>query len=509
VSRLVDARWPLLLVALTCLAYLPSYSAGFLLYDDSWLIVDNPYFEPGAWATPWLAFTDLSKEARLGLGAEYLPLRDLLVWLEVQAFGKWAPGMHTVSVLMYAGAVLALRGALVRTFGARLAVELASLLFALHPVHVESVAWLAGQKDILALLFVCLGLFAHAGDSRWRRLTVPLCVLAACLAKSMSVAVIVLLFAQDWVRGRRFDARLYAAACAVVVGALAVHMHVGKVVGMVTAPAGGSRMTALITMGPVWLKYLALGFLPWRACIAHDVPDRLSWDAAALAGYVMIAAWAALALWGARRGWRKPGYTFLWFFGPLAPVSQVIAPLQNRMTDRYLWLSVLVPCLLIAWSLEALRERLPDGYAALVRSLGALLVLGLAALTVQRAVLFTDDVLLFVDATERTQWSLEAPYQLAQALSARAEPEQAIAAYNMTLERVKDRPGHVIARRAANGLASLLAQRGRLPEAEVVLRRALLRFPGDPIVRGNLAKVLRGLGRDEEAAAIAAGRAPN
>jgi hypothetical protein len=503
VSWLVRAPWPLLLAALTCLAYAPSLGAGFLQYDDHWLVVDNPHFERGAWATPWLAFTDLSRTTRLELGAEYLPLRDVLVWLQAQLFGKWAPGMHAVSVLLYAAAALLLRGALLRSFGRSWTVELACLLFALHPVHVESVAWLAGQKDVLALLFVCAALYVHGGDGPRRAPWVALLVLCACLAKSMSVAAVVLLLAQDLVRRRRLDPTLYAATLAGVALSLAVHVHVGRVVGMVTVPAGGSRYTALITMGPVWLGYLALGFLPWRASMGHDVPDRVQWDAAAVAGYLVIAAWLALGVVRARRGSLRPAYTFLWFFGPLLPVSQVLAPLQNRMTDRYLWLSVLVPCLVVAWLLEWLKARLPEGRATLlVRSAGALVVAALFALTLQRSVLFTDDVLLFVDGTQRTEHNLEAPYQLAQALAARGDDEAAMTAYRETLLRARLRPGHVLVRRASNGLATLLARHGALAEAEQVLREALRQFPADPTVRGNLAKVLRGQGRAQEADAM-------
>jgi len=111
-------------------------------------------------------------------------------------------------------------------------------------------------------------------------------------------------------------------------------------------------------------------------------------------------------------------------------------------------------------------------------------------------------VLLFVDATQRTVHNVEAPYELARALHARGETEQAVAAYGEALERVTKQPGHVIARRAANGLASLLAERGQLEQAEVVLRKAWARFPGDATVRGNLVKVLRAQGKNAEAAVL-------
>ena len=175
--------------------------------------------------------------------------------------------MHAVSLALYLGALLFLRSALRRTLGANLMVELCVLLFALHPLHVESVAWLAGQKDVLALLFIAAALHCHARAADHARITVPLLVLAACLSKSMSVAVLGLLAAQDFVLARRPNRVLYAGVLASIALALALHLHVGSVVGMLTRPPGGSRYTAFITMGPVWLRYLAHGLL-------SDWPER-------------------------------------------------------------------------------------------------------------------------------------------------------------------------------------------------------------------------------------------
>jgi tetratricopeptide (TPR) repeat protein len=499
----VRVPWPAaLLVALTCAAYAPIYGAGFLNLDDPWLIQDNPHYAPGAWRTPWLAFSDLSRETRMQLGAEYLPLRDLLGWLETRVFGTWAPGMHGVSVALYAGAVLLLRGALARCFGGGAGVELASLLFALHPAHAESVAWLAGQKDVLALLFVCAALYVHAGERASRRALVPLLVLCACLSKAMASAAILLLAAQDLAQRRRPDAWLYAGTSLAIGASLAVQLYVGHVVGMLAAPAGGTRYTALITMGPVWLRYLTLAFAPLQNSISYDVPDRTSWDAAALAGYSAMLGWLALGLLRARRGAIRPLFSWLWFYGPLLPVSQVLAPLQNRMADRYLWLSVLAPCLVYGWAIEAVagaaalrwRTWLAHGLAGLLVAFGFWLCL-------ERSTLFSDSMLVFSDGARKTRHNTDAPLQLGKALEERGDLGAAVLAYREVLTRAPHDPVPD-ARRAANSLARLLARQGQLEAAERVLRSALVRFPDEPVVRNNLIKVLKGQGRAAEAAAL-------
>src|SRR4029453_696592 len=106
---------------------------------DDWLIRDNWMLHGrSALVRIW---TDLGSDARYALGAEYLPVRDTLAWFEMLAFGPSAFGFRTVSLLLYVGATLPLRASLRRALPAPIA-EPAAWLFALHPVHAESVAWL-------------------------------------------------------------------------------------------------------------------------------------------------------------------------------------------------------------------------------------------------------------------------------------------------------------------------------------------------------------------------------
>lgn len=486
--------WPLGLAALVALAYAPVLGAGFLQYDDAWLISENPLYRGPSQAF-FAALLDLARPARLALGAELLPVRDVFVWLETRVFGVSAAPMHAVSLVVYIGAVLMLRMALLRVLEARALVELSVLLFALHPVHVESVAWLAGQKDVLALALIAGALWAHAvggGGARW---LVPLLVLLACFAKAMSVVTIALLAAQDFALRRRLDRRLYAATALITLGALVLHVYVGTRVGMVGEPAGGSRGAALITMGPVWARYVASCLLPLNLSITYRVPDADRWSFAAAGGYALVLGSLVVALVLARRGARLGLFAWLWFFVPLAPVSQLVAPLQNRMADRYLLLSVLGACLLIARAIVQLpRERAR-----------ALLVVGLTValldLTFSRSLLFTDEVLLFADAADEDPRDAKATYHLGRALGQAGRDDEAMLAYRETLRRSGDtrapeRSG------AAKGLAVLLARRGALDEAAAVLRTARAAFPHDRTLALNLAKVLRGSGQLEEAEAL-------
>jgi tetratricopeptide (TPR) repeat protein len=495
--------------------YAASLRGGFLNYDDDWLIENNPILQrPAGQALPAIWF-DLSPPTRQALGAEYLPVRDTFMWLEVRVLGTRSHLLRAVSLLLFLGAALLLRAYLRRTVDEPLA-ELAAWLFALHPVHAESVAWLAGQKDLDALVLVAAALLLHARPVPERRgpsgppanlheappsvlpflpvvdapalalarssfLPVVMLVLLASLAKSVAVVTPLLLLAHDWMVERRPRWAVIGAAAAVTAVALALHLVVGKTVGMMTAWPGGGRLVTAATMGPVWLRYLGLGFAPFSLSVRHEVAVVSSLSA--WAAYLPLLALGALAAWAARRDQRLPAFAWIWFVVPLLPTSQVLAPLQNLMADRYLLFAVLGPCLLVAWVVLRLPAR-----ATVV---GALL-LGAALLTTSRARVFSDSVALWQDAVSAEPASVRAHYQLAMALRDRGRPADAEAELRRALG------GDDVGRMAGNNLAALLASQGRLADAAAVLRQLVARFPDDPKALGNLAEITARLGEDVE-----------
>ena len=471
---------PLLLALAILLAYALSLRGGFLNYDDDWLTRDNPVFgQPGALRTVW---TDLSAESRHQLGAEYLPVRDTLVWLELGLFGPSAFALRAVSLLLYIGAALLLRAYLHRAIADRAVAETSAWLFALHPVHAESVAWLAGQKDLVALLLVAAALLVYArGRQLW---AVPLLLLVAMFGKAVAVAAPLLLLLHDFLLSRRPRWPIVGASLAATVLALLVHLRVGRVVGMMATFPGGSRATALTTMGPVWLRYLAESFVPVGLSVHHDVPTRAASDPLAWLAYLVLLLLAVAALWAARRGQRLWLWALGWFALPLLPTSQVLAPLQNLMADRYLLLAVLGPCVVVA----ALAARAP-------RPVAAGLALLAAALTFGRALAFSDSVSLWEDATARSPRWGQGWYQLGMALR-EGHPTDAEAAFRRALAV---EPAAESGRRAGNNLSALLAGQGRLPEAQAVLRATVERFPDDPRALNNLAEITARLGQEVEA----------
>lgn len=487
-SSRLDRAAPLLLALAVVLVYAPSLGAGWLDYDDDWLVRDNPFFERPTGAALAAIWSDLSRTTRLVLGAEYLPVRDTSHWLEALVAGV-SPGLaRGVSLAIYVGAVLLVRAWLLRAFaGARIEAEVAAWLFALHPVHAESVAWIAGRKDVLALLFVAAALLAHrALDPRARRLAVPALTFLACLSKSMSIVIPALLVADDWLARRRSDPVEILGAGIAAAATLAVHLVVGGEVGILATLPGGSRAAAFTTMGPVVLRYLGLSFAVVPGSIVHEVPERSVLDPVGLAAWALVGALAVAAGVLARRGDRTPAFALAWLGIALLPVSQLLAPLQNRMADRYLLLGVLGPCVLAAWAVARAAER--GVRPALVHGLAACLVIGASATALLRVQAFAQPEVLWLDAAERAPTRPLGPYQLGMLYQGRGEPAAAEAAFREALRR--DAMRTESGRRSANNLAILLARSGRVDEAITLLERAAERYPNDPRVRHNLAVLL-------------------
>jgi tetratricopeptide (TPR) repeat protein len=476
------------LVVAVGLAYGPSLPGGFLNWDDPWLVRDNPVLREDAAEALRAIWLDFSDPTRMALGAEYLPVRDLSVWLEAEIHGLLPQAMRTANLLFYLAALLLLRRALRAALGPGLAAEIAVWLFALHPVHVESVAWIASRKDVLALLMVAAALATYAGASRHRVWQVPGLLAFAHLSKAVTVTAFALLIAHDLLARRRPELRVLVAAVVVALAATALHFAVGGIVGMAAEPHGGGRLETAAMMGGVWVRYG--GMLLWPSSLsAVYVVEPSSWVAGL--GHLLLLGWGLAGILLLRRGRPLGLASWLWFAASLVPVSQVLVPLQNVMADRYLLLAALAPCLLAAHALTR------TGRLGLPLALTAALALGFA--TFERALAFSDSVFLWTDALEKTPGSPLPPYQLAKAKEEDGDP-RAVALYELALTRGPE--SHDVARSATTNLSRMYTERGDLARAEWVLRRGLALWPDDPKLWNNLAEVLARRGAHAEARAL-------
>src|ERR1700722_18427563 len=191
-------RWiGLALLVLTFLVYANVRQFGFVQYDDDQDVSDNAHIRSGLTRdnVGW-AFTS-------GENSNWMPLTRLSHALDVELFGLRAGFHHLTNVLLHALAVLLLFAFLNRATGARWPSAFAALLFALHPLHVESVAWIAERKDVLSAVFWFLALWAYVHyveeptAERYATVAVSFCL--GLMAKPMLVTLpFVLLLLDVW-----------------------------------------------------------------------------------------------------------------------------------------------------------------------------------------------------------------------------------------------------------------------------------------------------------------------
>jgi len=342
---------------------------------------------------------------------------------------------------------------------------------------------------VLALVFVMAMLWSwckEEGRSLGWTLTFYTCAL---LSKSMSVFALVLLPIFDLVAQRRFAWRSLLLLLVPAVIIMPIHWRVATLAHAGPGFPGGSRFAAAATMAPVFWRYLECCLNPTALSVVHDVPTRTAFN---LVGFT---AWATAILTGlaaARSWWRdeEPAWLAAWltFFVPLIPVSQLLLPTQTRMSDRFLWLSVLSLCWLMALLMRKLER------VGVIAGFSLLVLFG--AGTAWRAGLFADSISLFGDATQKTQLSTTAPFLLGYAWEQRKNENAARSAYQEVLRRNSFDDN---TRVATNNLARLEVRRGALAQAETILRKGITQYPEDGKMRDTLIKVLFREGKVDEA----------
>ncbi|HEY5999394.1 MAG TPA: tetratricopeptide repeat protein [bacterium] len=491
----------LLLAAVTAVVFLPAADGGFSALDDPDYVTDNAVVLAGlTWDGVRRAFTETR-------ASNWHPLTWVSHMLDVDLFGLDARGHHAVNVLFHAlnaGLLLLLLSGATGMLGRSLS---AAALFALHPLRVESVAWVAERKDVLAGCLTLMAMLAHCRyarrPGRLRHAAVVGLAVLAMLAKPSAVALPLLLLVLDWWPLGRLGPHAGPAAT----GGPSVRAVLGEKVPLAAAAA--------ITTGAAFLAQGAAGSMmsfatlsvPWRlanAAVALAVyPAKALWPAtlsviylhpgpmvplAAVAVAVLLLAVGALAAWRLARAkpWLAAGGA--WYLAAVLPMLGLVQVGWQSMADRYTYLPLVGLVLAAVWlAAEAVRGRRAAARALAICA--ALVVVVFAGATRARIAAWRTDEALFGQAVAATGRHWYPVYMLGTALRRDGRPQESLALFEEVVRRM---PAFLP---AYWGLGRALLDLGRGDEALAAYEAAARQDPGSAEARerlGDAALLVRG-----------------
>ncbi|MGV8039938.1 MAG: tetratricopeptide repeat protein [Thermoanaerobaculaceae bacterium] len=497
--------------------YLGALGNGFV-WDDLHLIVRDSELDSarGVWLRLGQDFFAAARDP--SMAGYWRPLVTLSFAADRSIWGLSPRGFHLTNVLLHAVcAVLAVVLLRAITANAWVAVS-AGLLFALHPMHVESVAFVAGRTDMIAALLACLAVLAHLRGTRlveaaapqgrsrgrWLQAAAVGLFLLGLLAKEMAVVAVAWLAALHLAsdrRGWRRSAALMAPFVATTVAYLALRLLVVRVslpeprvvpLGDVlrTAPATLARYLEWLLV-PVGLQ----GFVQ-NPTVTSLVSPRL------LVGLLVVAA----ASWGLVGAWRHSRPAFALGAMSLAAIAPLlhILPIKGPhdmglvMAERFLYLPS-VPFLgLVSLLVAGAISRLPTRARAAVATAVLLGVSGWwTATVVARVPDWRDDIRFFSTAVRDVPGSPTMVANLANAYAERGDMAAAASVLDGAPASVREEQPFRLAK------AQVLASQGRFQEALVEMESVTVtRWPGDGRARNNLACLYRLTGRLPESVAV-------
>jgi len=501
--RILSARsraliFAVVLAAVTIFAYRPAWHGGFLWDDDAYIINNELLTAPDGWQRIWFSLDSPS---------QYFPLTYSTFRIEHALWSVNTTGYHWVNLLLHVANAL-----LVWAVLARLRVPgswLAAAIFALHPVQVESVAWITERKNVLMGFFFLLTVLAWVAfvDKRTRRPWMFYCLalmfyVLALAAKTTACTVPAALFLILWLQEKPITMRRVIQIVPFVVlgiasGLLAVwweryHQGTNRAVFLFLSPI--ERI--LVASRAVWF-YLSKIF--WPSNLTFIYP-RWNISPADLLDYIWLLAGivACVAIYFLRRYFgRSVEVAAAFFVTTLSPVLGFIMLFTFRYTfvaDHYQYLACIGPIALASAGMVSFSDKFTR-YRAVVVSAALLLVATLGTLTWRQAATYTDIERLWRTTLARNPECWMAETNLGLVLLQQGKIDDGIAHYRSALQMQPDSWD------AEYNLGTALLGKGQVDEAIQHCERAVGMRPTDPDAQVSLGDALRQKGRIDDAIA--------
>ena len=477
------------LLLVTFAIYARVFHFDFVNFDDPDYITGNSHVRQGL-TSQGLAWALTSPGA-----ANWFPLSWFSHMLDCQFFGLDSGWHHLHNVLLHALAAIFLFVFLTRATGSRRRSILVAYLWALHPLHVESVAWVAERKDVLSAVFWFLTLWAYVWYSRrpgWRRyLAVASGFCLGLMAKPMVVTLpFVMLLLDYWPLarlGQRRKAVLEKLPLLALSGVAATITYlVQQHAGAIKAPPIQTRL-ANATLSAV--LYIIKTIWPSRLAVFYPYPHRFAFLPLLAAGLLLAGITAAVIGLRRRASFLVTGWG--WFAITLIPVIGLVQVGGQARADRYMYIPMVGLLIMVVWGIAEILELLRATVVAI--PLAASACAACAVLTWIQVGYWRNSETLFRHALEVTHDNSVANHNLGNYLMTSPGRFSEALPYLESAVRIDpdSPPAHA-------DLGSALAKSGRLPEAIAQFEAAIHLAPDAPIPHNNLGSALTQAGRLSE-----------
>jgi tetratricopeptide (TPR) repeat protein len=510
----------LLLCVLVFWTFLPSFQNGFVNFDDPLYVSGNVHVQAGmTWESIKWAFTTFA-------GGFWHPLTWLSLMLDCQLFRLHAGGHHLSGLLLHAANTLLLFVVFRRMTGTTWRSGFVAALFALHPLHVESVAWISDRKDLLGALFWILTMLMYVryveeaeagvqepghGSQQPRASSTPhasryyalslLFFACGLMSKATVLTLPLVLLLLDWWPLGRFRPsgrhprlltlcleKLPFLAAGFVAGLISIYGQKasGALPTAIQFPVGERIANAILS----YARYLAQTF--WPTGLSAYYPYPRTYAVVPVVGAALVTVAVSALVWRLARRRQYVAVGWLWYLVTLLPAIGLVQVGGHSRADRYTYLPLIGLFMLLAWGAYDLTRRWRH-QAVWLSSAGAAVIILCAGLSRQQLGYWKNSETLFRRALAVTQDNLMALNNLGAALAEQGKPEEAIIHLQEALRLMPDYPG------VHNNLGATLAKQGRLDEGIPHLREAVELARDDAGAHRNLADALTWKGRLDEA----------
>jgi Flp pilus assembly protein TadD len=488
----------------------------FVSYDDDLYVYENPHVTNGLTRDGvFWAFTT-------GQAGNWHPLTWLSLMLDCQLFGPRPGGLHLVNLLLHIANTLLLFTVLKKMTDALWSSAFVAAVFALHPMHVESVAWIAERKDVLSTLFWMLTLLAYVGYVKrpglLRYMTTILLFALGLMAKPMLVTLpFVLLLLDYWplnrfgpqtakTSGRQsyksgpagpkfqnlyrvlFEKIPFFVLCAISsVITFLVQQSGGAVVGITALPLNSRVTNAFLS----YAKYIGKMFWPQNLAIFYPF-DLARFEFWQILLCILLLLFISIFVIYAGRKRRYLAVGWFWFVITLVPVIGFVQVGNQALADRYTYIPYIGLFIMIAWGLPELLSEWP--YRKIAFGISIVVVLTALGISTYRQVgYWKNSFILFSHAIEVTQGNYLAYNNLGNAYCNLGRYREAVEAYR---QAIKIKPDYA---KAHNNLGNAYWNLGRHQESIEAYKQAVRKEPDYADAQYNLGNAYCNLGRYQEA----------